>query len=140
MRSDLADGLHRLSVALPLEVLAFRPGHSGVRAEVGRKNSVEVEGAQRVGEAGVIPMVAIFLPGRVLLFGDHVARKRAFERAVPHRDLAGVAPLEIRAGPANSLRRGLRVSPADRSPAAALCQFSHFYFELPLSLAHVYFP
>src|SRR2546430_2355881 len=137
MRSDLADGLHRLSVALPMEELAFRLGHSGVSAEVGCENSVEVEGAQWVGEAGVIPMVAIFLRGRVPLLGDYVARERAFERAVPHRDLAGVAALEIRAGPANSLHGGLRGSSAERSLASAYCQFPHFYFDLPLSLAHV---
>jgi hypothetical protein len=85
-------------------------------------------------------MMAIFLPSRVLLLRDYVARKRAFKRAVPHCDLAGVAALEIRAGPVNSLLRGIRVSPAERSPAAALRQFSHFYFELPLSLAHVCLP
>ena len=58
--------------------------------------------------AGVIPMMAIFLSDRILLVVDEFTRVRAFQRAIPHGDLASVAALEVRAGPPDAFRRWLR--------------------------------
>jgi hypothetical protein len=75
-------------------------------AQVDRKHAIEIHGLQIPGEAGVIPVMAIFLPGRILLRRDCAARKRALKRAVAHGDLAAVAALDVGVGAAQPLRRG----------------------------------
>src|SRR5262245_28994736 len=121
-----------------MEELVFRLRHAGEGAEIGAEDPGEVDRSDRVVEAGVIPVMAVFLPGRILLLGDHVAREGALQRAVPHRDLAGVAALEIRAGPAYPLRRRPGALP-EQCPRA-LRQFPHFDSELSRSICHLSFP
>ena len=60
--SDLADGLRRLPISLPMEELVFRLRHAGEGAEVGPEDPGEVDRSDRVVEAGVIPVMTIFLP------------------------------------------------------------------------------
>src|SRR5262245_54606755 len=67
VRSDLAGGLRRLAVSLPMEELLFALCHSREAAEIFGEDSVEVDRYQWIGQAGVIPVMAILLPGRVLL-------------------------------------------------------------------------
>jgi hypothetical protein len=61
MGSDLADGLRRLPISLPMEELAFRLRHPRIRAEVDCKDAIEIDRFQAVGKAGMIPVMAIFL-------------------------------------------------------------------------------
>src|SRR5262245_39947574 len=124
-----------------MEELFFRPRHAGESAEVGAGDPGEVDRSDRVVEAGVIPVMAIFLPGPVLLLGDHIAREQALQRAVPHGDLAGVAPLDVRAGPAYPLRRRPGALPEQwpHPRPRALRQFSHFDSKLSRSMSH-FFP
>src|SRR5262245_37465410 len=63
VRSDVADGLRGLPVSLPMKELTFRLRHPGISAEVDCKDAVEIDRFQSVGKAGVIPVMAIFLPG-----------------------------------------------------------------------------
>src|SRR5258708_26866053 len=65
--SDLADGLRRLPVSLPMEELAFRLRHPRIRAEIDCNDAIEIDRFQPVGKAGMIPVMAIFLSSRVLL-------------------------------------------------------------------------
>src|SRR5262249_27685356 len=109
VRSDLADSLRSLPVSLPMEELVFRLCHPRISAKVDGKDAIEIDRFQSVVKAGVIPMMAIFLSGRVLLRRESVARESAFQRAVPHGDLAGVAALEILPGPTQPLRRWQRM-------------------------------
>src|SRR5262245_66501967 len=62
VRSDLADGLRGLPVSLPMEELVFRLRHPRITADVDRKDAIEIDRFQSVGKAGVIPVMAIFLP------------------------------------------------------------------------------
>ena len=112
-RSDLADGLHRLAIALPVKQLVFRLRHARIGAEVHCKDTVEIKRSQPAGEAGVIPVVAVLLPGRILLGAECIARKRALKRAIPHGDLAAVAAFDVCAGAAQPLRRRQR-APLDQ--------------------------
>ena len=85
VRPDLADGLHGLPISLPMEELAFRLRHPRIRAGVDCKDPVEIDRFQAVGKAGVIPVVAIFLPGRILLRRDALrasARSSGLSRMV----------------------------------------------------------
>src|SRR5262245_49312972 len=63
VRSDFADGLRGLPVSLPMKELTFRLRHPEISAEVDCKDAVEIDRFQSVGKAGVIPVMAIFLPG-----------------------------------------------------------------------------
>src|SRR5215472_12578586 len=74
VRSDLADGLRGLPVSLSMKELVFRLRHPRIRANVDCKDPIEIDRFQSVGEAGMIPMMAIFLSGRVLLRREGVAR------------------------------------------------------------------
>src|SRR5437764_3186096 len=87
IRSDLAGRLHRFTIALAVKDLCFGLRHSGKDAEIGRENPTKIDLRQRIAEPGMIPVVAVFLRGRVLLLGDQLARERTLERAVAHRDL-----------------------------------------------------
>src|SRR5262245_14597943 len=98
MRSDFAGGLYGFAVSLPVEQLVLRFCHPRICAEVDRKDAVEIDRLQVAGEASVIPVMAIFLPGRILLRRERVTRERALERAVPHGDLAAVTALDVRPG------------------------------------------
>ena len=53
-------------------------------------------------------MMAILLSDGILLVGNELARASAFQRAVPHGDLAGVPEVEVRTSPADAFRRGQR--------------------------------
>src|SRR5262245_21188623 len=134
VRADLADGLHRFPISLPMEELVFRLRHAGEGAEIGAEDPGEVDRSDRVVEAGVIPVMAIFLTGRILLLSDHVARECTLQRAVAHRDLAGIAALEVRASPAYPLRR--RPGALLEQWPRALRQFPHFDSERSRSICH----
>src|SRR5262245_48962468 len=108
VRSDLADGLHGLPVSLPMKELVFRLRHPRISAGVDCKDAIEIDRFQAVGKAGVIPVMAIFLPGRILLWRESVARESAFQWAVAHGDLAAVTARDIRTGPAQARRRRSR--------------------------------
>jgi hypothetical protein len=95
--SDLADGLRGLPISLPMEELAFRLRHPRIRAEVDCNDAIKLDRLQAVGKAGVIPVMAIFLSGRVLLWREGIARESAFQRAVPHGDLTGMTARDVRA-------------------------------------------
>src|SRR6266852_9986125 len=82
VRSDLADSLRRFPVSLPMEELNLRLRHSREVPEVGCKYAAEVGRSQLVGEPGVIPVMAVFLPGGILLRRDDVACEGALQRAV----------------------------------------------------------
>src|SRR5262249_51190445 len=109
VRSDLADGLRRLPISLPMKELVFRLRHPRISAEVDCKDAIEIDRYQSVGKAGVIPVMAVFLSGRVLLWCESVARESAFQWAVPHGDLAAVTARDIRPGAAQALRRRQRM-------------------------------
>src|SRR5882757_9604591 len=76
-----------------------------------------------VRKAGVIPMMAIFLSDRILLVVDEFTRVSAFQRAIPHGDLASVAALEVRAGPPDAFRRWLRALLDPRRVSSSTCRF-----------------
>ncbi len=63
VRSDLADGLRSLPVSLPMKELVFRLRHPRIGAEIDCKDAIEIDRFQSVGEAGMVPMMAIFLSG-----------------------------------------------------------------------------
>src|SRR5262249_41808938 len=124
VRSDLADGLRSLPVSLPMEELVFRLRHPRISAEVDGKDAIEIDRFQSIGKAGVIPVMAIFLPGSILLRRESVARESAFERAVAHGDLPGIAALEAPAGAAKPFRRWQR-APLDQRVLSALHRFPY---------------
>ena len=70
------------------------------------------------------PVMAIFLPGGVLLRREGVARESAFQWAVAHGDLAGITALEVPAGAAKPFRRWQR-APFDQRLLSALHRFPH---------------
>src|SRR5262249_49038748 len=88
--------------------------------------------SNRSARPAVIPMMAIFLPRSILLWRESVARESAFQRAVPHGNLAGITSLEVRPGatktfprwkraPLEEEARGPRI--ADRPAAGFIVQF-----------------
>src|SRR5262249_35623470 len=118
IRSDLAGGLRRFAVALPMEQLVLRLRHARIAADVDGKDAVEIERSQLAREPGVIPVVAIFLPGRILLRRERVARERALKRAIAHGDLTAVTALDAACAP-QALRRRQR-APLDQRLLSAL--------------------
>src|SRR5207248_4120035 len=73
---------------------------------------------------GVIPVMPIFLPGRIVLGAERTAREGALERAIAHGDLPAVAARNVFAGAAQALARRQR-APLDRdrrAPPARLAQ------------------
>jgi len=105
MRADLAGGLHGFAVSLTVKQLVFRLRHPRIAAEIDGKDPIEIKRSQLAGKTGVIPMMTIFLPGRILLRRDRVARERPLERAIPHGDLAAVTALDISSCAPQALRR-----------------------------------
>jgi hypothetical protein len=85
-----------------MEELVFRLRHAGESAEVGAEDPGEVDRSDRVIEAGVIPVMAIFLPGRILLLSDDVAREGALSRIV----IWPVSP-RSKSAPARRIRSGV---------------------------------
>jgi hypothetical protein len=104
IRSDLSGGLRRFAVALAMEQLVLRLRHAGIAADVDGKDAVEIEGSQLAREPGMIPVVPIFLPGRILLRRERVTREGALKRAIAHGDLTAVTALDVRACAAQALR------------------------------------
>jgi len=64
-------------------------------------------------------MVAIFLPRRILLRRERIARERALERAIAHGDLAAVTALDVCACAPQALWRRQR-APLDQRLLSAL--------------------
>src|SRR5262245_12269219 len=124
VRADLAQRLHRLAIALPVEDLAFRLRHPGIGAEVDGPHATEIDRDQAAGKPGVIPVMAVFLPRRILFGRERAARKGALERGIAHGDLACLAARDVLARAAQSLRRRQR-APLDahrRAPPARIAQ------------------
>jgi hypothetical protein len=92
-----------------MEELAFRLGHPRIRAGLDCKDAIEIDRFQAIGKAGVIPVMAIFLSGRILLWRESIARESALQRAVPHGDLASVTARDVRSRAAQALRRRQRM-------------------------------
>ena len=89
--------------------------------------------SQSIGEAGVIPVMAIFLTGHVLLSRDDFAGQSAIQRAVPHGELPGVAALKVSLRSAHSFGRrqgpaldGRKVFFGSSRPVAHLPSHAHW--------------
>src|SRR5262249_35651522 len=92
--------------------------------------------SNRSARPAVIPMMAIFLPRSILLWRESVARESAFQRAVPHGNLAGITSLEVRPGATKTLPRWKR-APLDQGQLlSALHRLPHPHVGLSGSLAH----
>src|SRR6476620_2259633 len=53
-------------------------------------------------------MMAILLSDGILLVGNELARASAFQRAVPHDNLARIPEVDVRTSPADAFGRGQR--------------------------------
>src|ERR1700730_11009385 len=105
---DLADRRHRFAEALAMKGLVIAACHARGAAVIGGKYAREIERAEVVVQSAIIPVVAIFLRGGVLLGGDDLPREGSLDRAVAHCDLPGVAALEMRPGAADAFGSGAR--------------------------------
>jgi hypothetical protein len=82
-------------------------------------------------------MMTVLLAHRILLVIDEFARVCAFQRTIPHGDLAGITALEITAGPTHALLRWQRAVLHRKRFRSCSCGFRDARLESSVMLGHL---